>query len=41
MFHVLRMIQRRREGRPLPYALPLAALAGSGLLAGLLLAVLR
>ena len=35
MIHILHMIQRRREGRPLPWALPLALVSAAGLMLGL------
>lgn len=41
MIHILHMIQRRREGRPLPWVLPLALASASMLLLGLGLLLAR
>ncbi|HEX5694676.1 MAG TPA: hypothetical protein VFY00_08685 [Arenimonas sp.] len=35
MIHIVHMIQRRLDGRPIPAALPLLAVSGLALLAGL------
>lgn len=41
MLHIIHMIQRRREGRPLPYALPVAIALAATLMLGVGLLMVR